>query len=155
MTSGALRYSASREPNFSRFAFRLIDPAERVGLGLFLALFGLAARIRNGVIVNRPGLIDRGLLFLLRLVHLVEGRLHDWRRPHRRQLHLLNLQTKPVLRAQSGQPVQGGRLDVVPADGQHLIDRAIADDLAHDALGKIAQRFLRLARAEQVQPSGR
>src|ERR1700693_4694461 len=59
-----------------RFTFRLIHAVERVGFSLFLALLGLAARVRDGIVIDSPGLIDRGLLLLLRLVDFIEGCLH-------------------------------------------------------------------------------
>ena len=131
-------------------ALGAVHAAESIGFGLFLSFFGLAARIRDGVVVNRPCLVDCGLLFLLCLIDFVEGRLHRGRRTHSSELHLLNLQTEPVFRAQLRQPPERRGLDIVPADGQDFIDRAIADDFAHHAFGEIAQRLLRLARAEEI-----
>src|SRR5207247_5450548 len=43
---------------------------------------------------------NRGLLFLSRLIHLVERGLHDRRRTYGRQLHLLNLNSQAVLRTE-------------------------------------------------------
>src|ERR1700720_330810 len=80
-----------------RFPFRLIYAVEGVGFSLLLPLLGLAARIRDGIIIDRPGLIDRCLLFLLRLVDFIERCLHGRRRPDGRELHLLNLKSQPVL----------------------------------------------------------
>src|SRR2546430_13153222 len=50
---------------------------------LFQTLLGSAAGIRNGIIIDGPRLINRGLLLLLRLVYFVESSLHHRRWPHR------------------------------------------------------------------------
>src|SRR6266446_2650306 len=80
-----------------RFTFRLIHAVEGVGFSLFLPLLSLATRVRNGIIIDRPGLIDRCLLLLLRLVDFIERCLHGRRRPDGRELDLLDLKPQPVL----------------------------------------------------------
>jgi hypothetical protein len=39
---------------------------------------------------------------------------------------------------------------LLAADGEHLVHGAVAHDLAHDGLGKIAQRLLWVAEGEQI-----
>ena len=39
----------------------------------------------------------------------------------------------------------------MPSDREHFVHGTVADHLAHHAFGKITQRFLRLARAEEIQ----
>src|SRR5438876_3566378 len=76
-----------------RFPFRLIHAVEGVGFSLFLALLGLATRVGNGIIIDSPGLIDRCLFLLLRLVDFIERCLHRRWRPDGRELDLLDLKS--------------------------------------------------------------
>src|SRR5581483_3344419 len=106
-----------QQRKFLRFAPGFVHPAKGVGFGLFFALFGPAARVWDGVVIHCPGLVDGGLLFLLRLIHVVERRLHGGWRAHAGELHLLNLDSQTVLRTKIGQPLQRRSLNVVPPDG--------------------------------------
>ena len=96
-------------------------------------------------------MVDSGLFLLLRLVDLIERGLHHGRRTHGRELNLLDLNSQAVLGAKIGQTFQRGCFDVMPSNCEHFIHGAVANHFAHNALGKIAQRLLRLAGAEKVQ----
>src|SRR5207253_8751610 len=107
--------------------------AQAVSCSLLKTFLGLAAAIRDGSIVVRPALVDRGLLLWLRLVYFVEGRLQPRRRPHCGKLGLLSLKAKFVVGTKLGQAFERGCFNVVAPNGKDFVHGAIADYFAHHA----------------------
>ena len=89
------------------------------------------------------------LLFLLRLVDLVERFLHRCGRIDVFQLHLVNADAHGVFGRQLLHLGQRFGLDFLSADGDHFIHGTIADDFPHHRFGNITQGFARLTNFEQ------
>src|SRR5947208_16321589 len=102
-----------------------------VSLSLFQTFLGLTTGIRDRVIINRPGLVDCGLLLLLGLVYFVESSLHYRRRPQRGKLDPLNLKAKFVVAAKLSQTFERGWFNVVAPNSQHFIHGSVAAHFAH------------------------
>ena len=111
---------------------RTVDPVDRVALGLEDGLLRFTARARDDRVVPGAGFVDQAVALLLRLVDLVPRRLDRVGRVHVLQDDLLDRDAHLVLGHECLQPLFDLRLDILPADGQHLGDRPVADDLAHD-----------------------
>src|SRR5436305_14862450 len=107
-----------------------------VSFRLFQTFLRLAAGIWDRIIINRPGLVDRSLLLLLRLVYLVESSLHHRRRPHCGKLDLLNLKAKFVVGTKLSQAFERGRFNIVASNGKHFVHGAITDRSEERRVGK-------------------
>ena len=129
---------------------RLVDPLHRVALGLLDRSLGFTVRLGDNLVVLRLGGVNGCRVFLLCLVDVVPRRLDGLGRVDVLQNHLVELDAQLILGRQRLQLLFHFLLNLTAPGGEHLVDRTIADDLAHDRLVHRAERLDRVAHFEEI-----
>jgi len=119
--------------------FGLIDPFEGVATGFENFLAGLAAGARNDPVVFLLGDVDRFLAFLLGAVDFIERGLHRAGRVDVLELDLIDVSAEFIFLDGFLDIFQHLDFHLLPAEGEHFINSAVADHFPHDRFGEGAQ----------------